>query len=904
MPAGRFRCLTVALLLVPAVACAASIVAEVSAPLAINPRPALGTYLGGSLNDEVVAVGVDALGNIYVVGATGSTDFPTAPPATYPPPFLRKSFLSKLDPSGTTLLWSSVLEGFASPDSVLVGVRAMAVDGAGNVYLTGSTVDNLPVVNAVQPTFGGGFNDAFVAKFDATGTLAFSTYLGGGGHDTGTGIAVDPSGRVHVVGETTSSTAEPPSFPVLHAWQATASGFSEGFVAQFDGNGGLEYATFLGGTGGDQFFAVATNASGDTWIAGVTYTGAFPTMSGSWRPVSVPGPFLRSTDGGKTWTPSTKPLSGDQVTALAADPAVGSTVYAGTSTGAIYRSVDGGDTWMLLYQTASPAIGVVALAIDRIDSMTIYAAVGTQGTGSVLRSRNGGATWTIANVGLPATPASSLIPDPSHRDTVYATSFGLYRSRDAGDTWTPVIAPDGLAGVLAIDPKDSDHLVLAGSQHVGQSFDGGLTWEVSEEMFGMCPHGDCTDIGAIFFDPMDSKVIYLTGSFGSAKTTDGGAQWDRNFSCLADLRLSFIYPGDPPTLYGVGKVSQFAPYHAIRSNDGGASWSSSGLSDIGFGTVVEVAQGTPPRLYSGFESRVSENVVVRLDVSGTPVFSTYAGASGTALSVDADGNVFLPALALDGAGMPLAFATPGQLDPATITALQIDAGGRVHILAADNYNNRAAFVADFDSADPDDGVCTPLPAVHDSLTFTSLALNAAGDAYVGITTTATDAAVSGAYQPTNAGGSDAFVAKFTRGEGGAMTNCPGPPTTTTTLPPVSCVPHPTTTTLPPACGADLSGARCRLTRFLDEPACASESVTTRLRKFIASKVARTQVLLERAEATAGEKRKRALRWSNATLRAVQKRANRSARRRKLSGECRNSLHDRLEEIRQMILVAR
>jgi hypothetical protein len=147
------------------------------------------TYLGGNNSDNGNGIAVDAAGNAYVVGETASTNFPTLNASQ---PSLGgggnfDAFVTKLDAAGARV-YSTYLGG-----SALEGGYGIAVDAAGNAYVTGRTTStDFPTLNASQPSFGGGFNpDAFVTKFDAAGARVYSTYLGGNSVDQGLGIAVD-----------------------------------------------------------------------------------------------------------------------------------------------------------------------------------------------------------------------------------------------------------------------------------------------------------------------------------------------------------------------------------------------------------------------------------------------------------------------------------------------------------------------------------------------------------------------------------------------------------------------------------------------------------------------------------------------------------------------------------------
>jgi len=160
------------------------------------------TYLGGSDVDDVQGVAVDAAGNAYLAGGTISTNFPTA--NAFQPsqgvPGGRDAFVTKLDAAGAALVYSTYLGAFG--DDSAFGI---AVDAAGSAHVTGRTFSStFPTRNAVQPFLAGG-QDAFVTKLDPSGTaLVYSTFLGGSGSDLGFAIALDPAGNAYVTGPTTS----------------------------------------------------------------------------------------------------------------------------------------------------------------------------------------------------------------------------------------------------------------------------------------------------------------------------------------------------------------------------------------------------------------------------------------------------------------------------------------------------------------------------------------------------------------------------------------------------------------------------------------------------------------------------------------------------------------------------
>jgi MYXO-CTERM domain-containing protein len=156
--------------------------------------------------------------------------------------------------------------------------KGVAVDTSGNMIIAGYTLGSFPTLNAYDSTSNGGL-DAFVAKFDSSGSLVYSTYLGGSGNDQATAVAVDSSGNAYVVGFTAST-----DFPTVSAYQATiASSFSDAFVTKLNSSGSsLTYSTYLGGGGtfaASQAYAVAVDSSGQAYVGGDTSSSSFPTYS-------------------------------------------------------------------------------------------------------------------------------------------------------------------------------------------------------------------------------------------------------------------------------------------------------------------------------------------------------------------------------------------------------------------------------------------------------------------------------------------------------------------------------------------------------------------------------------------------------------------------------------------------
>jgi hypothetical protein len=237
------------------------------------------TYLGGTgagnSGDSGAGIAVDAAGDAYVVGGTSSSDFPTANAFQRTIRGGQNAFVTKLNPQGSALVYSTYLGGSGNVGGD--GAAAIALDAGGNAYVTGSTSStNFPTANAFQKSLNGAIN-AFVTKLDAQGNaLVYSTYLGGSSFDNGSGIAIDAAGDAYVAGSTEST-----NFPTVNAFQTTKKGFQDAFVALVDSQGsGLLYSTYLGGSGGaDEGAGIAVDATGAAYVAGKTRSTDFPTAN-------------------------------------------------------------------------------------------------------------------------------------------------------------------------------------------------------------------------------------------------------------------------------------------------------------------------------------------------------------------------------------------------------------------------------------------------------------------------------------------------------------------------------------------------------------------------------------------------------------------------------------------------
>ncbi len=231
------------------------------------------TYLGGNLLELGNGIAVDASGNAYVTGFTGSNDFPTAnalQPIRGDSLGHGDAFLTKLNASGSALVYSTFLGGSNRESG-----NAIAVDTNGNAYVCGSTGShNFPVVNAFQSENASFHSDAFVSKVNAAGAaLVYSTYLGGEFPDECNGIAIDATGSAYITGITNST-----DFPTVAPLQPAITGtFLDAFITKLAPNGSsLIHSTYLGGSNLDIGRGIAVDSAQNTYVVGTTSSTNFP----------------------------------------------------------------------------------------------------------------------------------------------------------------------------------------------------------------------------------------------------------------------------------------------------------------------------------------------------------------------------------------------------------------------------------------------------------------------------------------------------------------------------------------------------------------------------------------------------------------------------------------------------
>jgi hypothetical protein len=241
------------------------------------------TYLGGSDAENGAGIAVDSSGSAIVTGQTCSSNLPTLNAFQPVNNGNCDAFVSKLNASGSALVYSTYLGG-----SDIDAAYGIAVDSLGAAFVTGSTISPcpasapavcFPVKNSQEDEFAGPPDfpgDAFVSKLAADGSLVYSSYLGGSGQDAGYAIAVDSLGIAYIAGATNSTDL----IPTFGAFQQQNAGKTDAFVTKLNTQGAVEiYNTLLGGSDDDLGLGIAVDLNGNAYVTGSTKSTNFPTAN-------------------------------------------------------------------------------------------------------------------------------------------------------------------------------------------------------------------------------------------------------------------------------------------------------------------------------------------------------------------------------------------------------------------------------------------------------------------------------------------------------------------------------------------------------------------------------------------------------------------------------------------------
>ena len=627
------------------------------------------TYLGGNDSENNLAaeldnlpasvqanfggaVAVDFDGNAFVTGSTFSTNFPilnayqptnNAYAASYVGGNLyRSAFLTEFSPAGS-LVFSTYFGDSGSGSTV---GRAIGVDFNDNVYIAGSSQYGLPTTNAFQPYFTGSgaanIGDSFIAAFDSSGTnLLYSTYLGGSGDDQVNGIAVRPGdGAVAVTGFTDS-----PNFPVMNAIQPvgdqglfmSANGAASWNLSKAGLDSGVIYSIQVDPSNHMTVYALTANGcfkstdGGADWASASTGLGSvFPSSYGSPSSLLAMDPLhpgtlyvggyagvYKTTNGAASWTLASAGIpSFSDVHTIAVDPAMPTTLYAGTYFNGIYKSTNGAVTWNTM-SSGLNNLDIDEVVVDPNNSSNVYAGVENLFAASLFKSTNGGGNWTLLGGGLQGGPVNLLVASASTPTTIYSVignSFNnaptLAVSTNGGLNWSALLSAGGLSfTALAIAPSSVPALTIASS-----GANDIVSWPASFAGYVLQSTAS--------LNPANWKNVML-----SLATNNGSVvmtvpvSGPQGFYRLISTNNS----SSPPTLY-LG-TDQASGQGVLKSTDGGINWNATGPA----GDTINALAVNPAYLatvYAGLNGG-RDGFVTALRHNGQLYSSTYIGGSGS-----------------------------------------------------------------------------------------------------------------------------------------------------------------------------------------------------------------------------------------------------------------------------------
>ncbi len=243
------------------------------------------TFIGGNNNDTIWGIDINSSGEVFVAGGTASSDFPTTPGAYNTTFEFGGAFITKLNSDASGLIYSTFIGGSSGSAAYDIDV-----DASGAAYITGSTMStDFPTTTGAFDVTHNGSSDTFITKLNSAGNqLVYSTYFGGSLGDTGWSIALNELGEAFVAGFTGSS--DLPTSPT--AVQTVYAGSGDVFALRMTAAGDdIIYSTYLGGSDGDSHPDIAVDDLDSAHIAGLTFSGDYPTTSGSYQTVcpSCPG---------------------------------------------------------------------------------------------------------------------------------------------------------------------------------------------------------------------------------------------------------------------------------------------------------------------------------------------------------------------------------------------------------------------------------------------------------------------------------------------------------------------------------------------------------------------------------------------------------------------------------------
>ena len=398
--------------------------------LIIDPVLSYSTLLGSNNSDIANGIAVDSQGSAYVTGTAEFSGFPTTPGAFLTTAARGGAFITKLDPTGSSLVYSTYLAG----ESNSTRGNGIAVDASGNAYVTGTSEgNNFPSVNPLKTT------STFFTTSDAAANW----------NNLNSGL----------VGDIQSLAVAPTAPNIIYAPT------TDGFYRSTDG-GTIWSKTPSQGSSSPSFIG-ANGIAVDPTNSSTVYVAFFNSLQ-------------KTTDGGNTWTGvNTSPVGFFDIFTIVIDPVTPSTMYVGAGNG-LFKSTDSGANWIVQNNfgvATTPSIRT--LAIDPTAPLTIYAGTITNG---LFKSTNGGAVWTAMNTGMTGsgvTNIGSIAIDPASPQTIYTSTSlpgTVFKSTNGAASWDPLTNGVPSSGVGRIVVNSSGVFASVSDNGVIKSTNGGANW--------------------------------------------------------------------------------------------------------------------------------------------------------------------------------------------------------------------------------------------------------------------------------------------------------------------------------------------------------------------------------------------------------------------------------------------
>jgi uncharacterized protein (TIGR03437 family) len=471
----------------------------------------------------------------------------------------------------------------------------------------------------------------------------------------------------------------------------------------------------FGGSGQTSIQALATDSSGNIFVAGTTNAPDLPVKNAS-QPVLADATILRTSDLGITWTHVGTPPGVASI--LVPDPVAPQVLFAGTNLG-IFKSSDGGQTWRLVYafQPNSQFGGLQftgAMIIDPANHLRLAALSSNNSSGALIRSLDGGETWTS---GCPVdTCGGQLIADPSGSGALgMATSSYLYLSRDWGLTFNPTRPPASNTLIAAaMVPSRPGWIYAAGAAgtlgNLSLSTDYGATWTTKAN-----PPTVFSGIYGLAADPDQFNVLVATTADGLYLSTDSATSWvfqssfSQEYSGMQATFALVSHKCNPAGgLFAIAAVGYYRNQVGFSPDDG-ITFTTPHLS-----YVASVVTGPNCVAYAVRqpEQEGTDAFVAKLAPDGSTLWATYLGGSdqdtAVALAVDAQGNAYVagntlspdfpstvPRIGVQGSGSVFVtkYSPDGKIAYSAVIggeaannafAIAVDLGGNAHLLGDTN----------------------------------------------------------------------------------------------------------------------------------------------------------------------------------------------------------------------------